>query len=491
MKNYFKTIILLLGILLTLSNCEENESLIDVKNEKSKIKLTVINKNDFTDNYKLIQNLNKFESKKTSLKSKKVYNSIYNFTINTNSVTYIEKDNLHSYTFSIYRDDKSDLNIENLVLSLNENGEYDAIIVNYDFSINQLKSFTQTDLELREVTYNLIDFDSSELLNKIIEVGDCIEYWTLVEIDQGDEGELVGAGNEEDPKYEWVLESRTCFGGGGGGDPTDNPENTIVDTGTGGTISNNNGSYGNIITSPTNPDGSSAVVDILTNFLSLTPQQSDYLSINTNIANETFDFLEQNRSINGKNFAKEAIEALIRGDYVDFKETYIETKTPDDGYTYTGTKQLIPNPLTLSNGDQVSLQFGTTKSDNKNANQEVSIDLIAGIKDAIEQANFKLSASEKITSIYIMATTNGKHSPTSNHSNGTAIDISRINGVKMSLSGVTNQITELQKGFDGFIWIRENFGPAFKHKYYNSNGTWDLNYNIGGHKYHIHVSIRK
>jgi len=96
MKNYFKTIILLLGILLTLSNCEENESLIDVKNEKSKIKLTVINKNDFTDNYKLIQNLNKFESKKTSLKSKKVYNSIYNFTINTNSVTYIEKDNLHS-----------------------------------------------------------------------------------------------------------------------------------------------------------------------------------------------------------------------------------------------------------------------------------------------------------------------------------------------------------------------------------------------------------
>lgn len=235
-------------------------------------------------------------------------------------------------------------------------------------------------------------------------------------------------------------------------------------------------------------------ISIIEAIPTLTQVQKDWVSnpINSNLAIELLNFINANlNSLEAQNFAKEAIEALIRGEYVDFEETYIETETPDDGYTYTGTKQLIPNPLTLSNGDQVSLQFGTTKSDNKNANQEVSIDLIASIKNAIEQANYKLSASEKITSIYIMATTNGKHSPTSNHSNGTAIDISRINGIKMSLSGVTNQITELQKGFDGFIWIRENFGPAFKHKYYNSNGTWDLNYNIGGHKDHIHVSIRK
>ncbi|NCO64336.1 MAG: hypothetical protein GW839_09705 [Flavobacteriales bacterium] len=90
-----------------------------------------------------------------------------------------------------------------------------------------------------------------------------------------------------------------------------------------------------------------------------------------------------------------------------------------------------------------------------------------------------------------MATTNGKHSSTSNHSNGTALDISRINGDKMALSGITNQIKELQKAFDAFIFIRENFGPYFKHKFNNANNTWNYSYPVGGHKDHIHVSVRR
>jgi len=176
---------------------------------------------------------------------------------------------------------------------------------------------------------------------------------------------------------------------------------------------------------------------------------------------------------------------------VEFDNTYIETATPDDNYIYTGLKQFISNPLILSDGNTINLTFGTTISDGISANKEVSIDLINGLKYAIQNANNNLSSNNKITSIYISATTNGKHSSTSNHTNGTAIDISRINGKKMAITGLTNQIKELQKAFDNFQYIRENFGPYFKHKYYIGSGVWNYNHSIGGHKDHIHIAVRK
>ncbi len=192
--------------------------------------------------------------------------------------------------------------------------------------------------------------------------------------------------------------------------------------------------------------------------------------------------------------AKEMVNALMDGSVVDFEEMFIETATPDDNYIYQGSKSLISNPLVLANGDQISVTFGTTKSDNLSANQNVSTDLIDGIKFAIEEANKNLSSSNKITSIHIHCTTNGKHSATSNHSKATAVDISRINGAKMILTGVNNQIRELQKAMDKFTFVRENFGPYFKHKFSKElpvGQRWNYNHPVSGHKDHIHFSIRK
>jgi hypothetical protein len=39
-------------------------------------------------------------------------------------------------------------------------------------------------------------------------------------------------------------------------------------------------------------------------------------------------------------------------------------------------------------------------------------------------------------------------------------------------------------------YIRENFGPYFKHKTL-TNGNRDLSYPVSRHKDHIHISIRK
>ena len=188
-------------------------------------------------------------------------------------------------------------------------------------------------------------------------------------------------------------------------------------------------------------------------------------------------------------FALLAIEALKRGSKVNFEELYIEELTPDDNYIYDGPKELIPNPLILDNGDIVNITFGVTK-DGLNANQEVATLLIEGLKFELNSANNNLPTEEKITSIHIFATTNGGHGPRSNHFNGTALDISRINGNKMILSGVTQQIIKLQEAMDSFPNVRENFGPHFKHKYSVESNSWNFSHPIDGHQDHIHFSVR-
>ena len=241
----------------------------------------------------------------------------------------------------------------------------------------------------------------------------------------------------------------------------------------------------------------------ITSILDLTNLQKDWLEKleNQNFKSDIEDFLNQYAlSVEFNNatlFAQQAIEAWIlnRDTEVDFDELYIPYPTPDDNYVYQGTKSLIPNPLVLANGDEISITFGTTTSDDINANQEVSTDLIDGMKFAFEEANSNLPLTDKITSIYIMATTNGKHSSLSNHYKSTAVDISRINGRKMALTGVTNQIIKVQEAFDNFQYIRENFGPYFKHKFSVEDpvgSQWDYNYTrAGDHSHHIHISTRR
>lgn len=198
------------------------------------------------------------------------------------------------------------------------------------------------------------------------------------------------------------------------------------------------------------------------------------------------------------NFAQSAMEALVNNGEVDFKELVIIIDTPDDNYDYQGDKQHIPNPLTLSNGENIIVTFETYTSDDKSSNQEVAIELINAMRFALEQANNNLSSDNKITSINVYATTNGHGEPGpnnhSNHLKATAVDINSINGDRMAVTGLTDQIKELQIAFDNFQYIRENFGPYFKHKFTRENpigSQWNYNHPVGGHKDHIHISIRE
>lgn len=209
-------------------------------------------------------------------------------------------------------------------------------------------------------------------------------------------------------------------------------------------------------------------------------------------AQEMLNYLSEN-NFNGiivpaiNQFVKEMINSMVNN--YGYSSDGFMGDTDYDNIDYSGPKQLIPQSIILNDGSTLIITFGTTQSDNKNSNNEVAVDLVNSIKFAINLANSNLENSNKITSIYIAATTNGTHSSTSNHTRGTAVDISRINGTKMINLGNNIQVKALQDAFDNYPSIRENFGPSFKHKTF-PNGSVNLNWPIGGHQDHIHVSVQ-
>jgi len=151
----------------------------------------------------------------------------------------------------------------------------------------------------------------------------------------------------------------------------------------------------------------------------------------------------------------------------------------DDNTSDSGPKTYFPTSIQLNNGKKVTVTFGTTSSDNKSAYQQVSVKLIQAVVNALNLS----SAQITITDIYIKATTNGAHAPTSNHYLGLAVDISRINGQYVqNLGGSNPLVQQLQIALDNVPNSRENFGPAFQHKL----GT---DHYVGGHTDHIHFSV--
>ena len=129
-------------------------------------------------------------------------------------------------------------------------------------------------------------------------------------------------------------------------------------------------------------------------------------------------------------------------------DTSIESSI--DALEEKGSMRFISLPIVLSTLDTVEIKFGTTTSVQKYAIQNVCLILVEGIKEAIEKANNHLLDTDKIKSMYIRATTNGKHASDSNHYHGAAAGISRINDEKMALSGVIYQIIQLQNAFDEY-----------------------------------------
>lgn len=118
-------------------------------------------------------------------------------------------------------------------------------------------------------------------------------------------------------------------------------------------------------------------------------------------------------------------------------------------------------------------------------NNNVSQRIIDALKLVVKS---NVASGYTLSKIYI-SSANDQHKMPSRHVQGAgkAIDISRINGMKMSVFYTSNPavkaiVDALQAGFEKYPQKRENFGPLFKKKLGNPHAVF-------GHSDHIHFSV--
>ncbi|MCF8304338.1 MAG: RHS repeat-associated core domain-containing protein [Bacteroidales bacterium] len=136
------------------------------------------------------------------------------------------------------------------------------------------------------------------------------------------------------------------------------------------------------------------------------------------------------------------------------------------------------------NKSTVTVKFKNT-SDGESSDNEIKKDLKDAFDGAVKEA--AKNSSEEITDITITATTNGKHSKTSRHSSGKALDIGGVNGKSVKDIGDADPVKALQKAFDGQKSARENFGPSMMKK----SGKSYINDNLSEGKKKARKKVKK
>jgi hypothetical protein len=118
-------------------------------------------------------------------------------------------------------------------------------------------------------------------------------------------------------------------------------------------------------------------------------------------------------------------------------------------------------------------------------NKSVDQKIINALRHVLSK---NVATDHVLTKIYI-SSANDQHTFPSRHIQGAgkAVDISRINGMKMSVfypskASVKDITDALQNEFESYSHRRENFGPSFKKKLGDTHS-------VTGHGDHIHFSV--
>ncbi len=321
----------LLLLLIFYTNCEKDD--LNPSNratpEPPPYKVTLLNKNTIN-NEKIIRTIQKINSKNKKLENNKKNNKLvqsnnYNFSIDTNFCKYIENANqtYHSYTFPIIRNDSIN-NVENLLLSLQEDGTYLALLVSYNLTEqekNDLKNKLEVNLE-NKVTFTQIDDSGfiNNIFSRFTVCGitfqtvcwetsyncDCLNYPTTTECETFTSPMPCSTGGESS-------------GAGTSGNGTN-----------GGSGSNNGNSSAN--TTPINPDVTAPIIldkwEQTANDLTLcgninNPNLNTWVEANLTVATQLLEYLQDNECNDEDNLVENTINELINGNLdalEDFKK---------------------------------------------------------------------------------------------------------------------------------------------------------------------------
>ncbi|MFD2824459.1 hypothetical protein ACFS5M_12325 [Lacinutrix iliipiscaria] len=262
-KNYLKLGLLLFGVSLMFVNCQKDD---DFKNEQTNqninpYKISKISLNDIKrkGHFEIVKPKIKTKEEIENIQNLKTYNSIYNFKIDTDYVTYIENSDgsYHSYTFPVIYEIAKD-SLDNLLISLQKDGTYSAFLVKYNTTPQEkldIEDGNPVDLT-DKVFYTAIDDDvliksilndeglNTNLSNKEA-CGQTIVTSCYYEVEAHEDGHFPSGG----PCNGWqmVITNNSCeagSGGTGGYTPPDGnqtfPNTGNTNTNTGAT--NNGGS---------------------------------------------------------------------------------------------------------------------------------------------------------------------------------------------------------------------------------------------------------
>lgn len=118
-------------------------------------------------------------------------------------------------------------------------------------------------------------------------------------------------------------------------------------------------------------------------------------------------------------------------------------------------------------------------------NREVDPRMIEGLRRAIRA---DIAEGHVLNEIFL-SSANDQHELSSQdvQGGGKAVDISHINGMKMSVYYASSKsvkaiVDAIQTAFEGYPHRRENFGPSFRKKLGAAAS-------IGGHRDHVHLSV--
>lgn len=241
LKHFVRSLAIILAIFLT--SCANDDIFENDNNEQSKIVSRYISFNEFKshDRGEALSALEEVQRNIDAAKSSKLlYNSRYNFYVDTERILYLSKGDYKSYTFPIYRDTPTE-KTENLVFTLNDD-QIKAYIAGY----------TLTDEEKEKIENNeYVDVSEKTSFVKLLNETDEEPCWEIVSIpvSWNEQGQVTAS-------LTFAVQVECPDGGGSGGDG-DGDGDGGGDSGGGGWTGSGwwGGGWGDWIGPPSSGDG--------------------------------------------------------------------------------------------------------------------------------------------------------------------------------------------------------------------------------------------
>ncbi len=376
LKQYLKTMIFLFGISFFIIGCQKDDDVNTLQQEPLKtqdlFKVSKVGKHTIDENKDLLSRLSslseKVEQSRLANANKNIYSSEDDFYINTDFATYLENNDTgyHSYTFPVFRTEQVD-GVENVLLSLQEDGSYKAFLIGYDLNEQEqlnLENELNVDLTDKTTIYSLED-DSfiDDIFSKVSASGDCVGILMCPYKGEDGQGEEhpAGQGCIDENRGDLYLDTSICGSGGGAdtSDTTGQNNSSGSDTSVGHVEAGGTGSGSTVVTIPQPWEEVALCLGLNSSF---TSDMAIWLQAQPkNVAGPINGFL-QNDDCNeeSQEFAVQGIEALMDGGEVDFEDKIIYT------INKPCQKELVKNlmALTTSYTTLINSTFGVSENVN-------------------------------------------------------------------------------------------------------------------------------